>query len=402
MRFNSKCYRISISSIVPYVFDRPRQKYKAIILLLSIGLIVITILTYKHREFDSFFADSSKEIVNNFSTYSFVFTTSITKTISKASIENRLMQTMIAPSKPKDRPDDVSQYVSFAGEFEDGRGLGNQIFCFAAVVYVAELTGRQIAVKNFDHYITIDEVFQLNVERYNDLCPCYTIHEQQHLAYREDIDKEVVNNPNALNKSILVGGYRQSWKYTMAIDRRLRKHLVFKPEIQTFAEKYLKDNIPHGWNKAGFIRVGIHVRRGDITNDKHFIRYGYTVPNDNYFRKAMNYFTNRYIQSRIQFIAVSNDLNWTREHVTLRNSSAISSDFVNVIFPTGHSSGQDLAILSFCDHVIMSTGTFGWWAAWLAKGTTIYYTHWPRKGSPLSKQFKHKDYFPPLWIAMTN
>jgi galactoside 2-L-fucosyltransferase 1/2 len=48
----------------------------------------------------------------------------------------------------------------------------------------------------------------------------------------------------------------------------------------------------------------------------------------------------------------------------------------------------------------MSTGTFGWWAAWMAGGTTIYFDGWPRPSSALDAEVNKKDFFPPQWIAM--
>ena len=37
---------------------------------------------------------------------------------------------------------------------------------------------------------------------------------------------------------------------------------------------------------------------------------------------------------------------------------------------------DDFVLLQSCDHVIMTVGTFGWWAAWLTsqrRGTVMYY-----------------------------
>jgi len=74
---------------------------------------------------------------------------------------------------------------------------------------------------------------------------------------------------------------------------------------------------------------------------------------------------------------------------------------LNVTFLETLSAGKDMAILSSCQHVIMSTGSYGWWAAWLAGGTTIYYSDWPRKGSELDGITNHEDLFLPNWIGMT-
>jgi len=34
----------------------------------------------------------------------------------------------------------------------------------------------------------------------------------------------------------------------------------------------------------------------------------------------------------------------------------------------GDDAAEDMALLAACDHIILSLGTFGWWAAWLGAG----------------------------------
>lgn len=294
------------------------------------------------------------------------------------------------------RPVDASRYVASTDDIKRFTRLGNQLFNFAGVVFVAELTRRQPAVENTDYETRLEEAFQLNVERFDQLCPCHTVGEKRLAAYDKDTEREVLMNGSRTfdDKAILVAGFRQSWKYTSAVEQRIRQHLVFRSEIRSFALKFHADNVPPGWNRVGFVRVGIHVRRGDylIYSDK-----GYTVPTVSYFRKAMKYFTDMF--DRVQFFVASDDPLWIKANInTVGHSPAV----VNVTHSSGHSPGQDLAILSLCEHVIMSTGTFGWWAAWLAKGVTIYYGEFPRRGSPLEKVFERKDFFPPHWIPMTD
>jgi|SRR6218665_1901506 len=288
----------------------------------------------------------------------------------------------------------VSHFVTFHDNMKDGRRLGNQLFNLAAIFFVAELINGRPVIENNLH-LGIDDIFQLNLPRVSNLCPCYTIREQKHLSYDVNTEKLNLSDPQIGNNTILVDGFRQSWKYTLAIERNLRRHLVFKDEIQRFAESFLQQNIPRGWRRVGFARVGIHIRRGDNLASSA-LEYGYTVPNDTYFYKAMKHFTDRY--SHVQFIVASDDFNWTRQHIVSKSSSP---ERINITFSSNNTAGQDLAILSMCDHVIMSTGTFGWWAAWLAKGTTIYYSDWPRAESPLADHFNQKDFFPPSWLPMT-
>jgi len=289
----------------------------------------------------------------------------------------------------------VDRYVSFHGGFGDGRGLGNQMFNLAVVLYVAELTGRQPGILKFKYRLALDEVFDLGIERFDNLCPCYVFGEEQSLWYDSRLE-ELVNGSlviNARGKSIFLSGFFQSWKYTLTAERRLRRHFTFRSEIRQFADKFLAESRPPGW-VAGYVRVGMHVRRGDVLNADKML-FGYTTPDENYFAHAMRYFIDRF--DRIQFIVASNDMDWCRKHFAefaLRNR-------VNVTYLTPHSRGEDLAILASCEHTIMSTGTYGWWAAWLARGITIYYADWPRKGSALERKFRREDFFPPNWIGMT-
>ena len=59
-----------------------------------------------------------------------------------------------------------------------------------------------------------------------------------------------------------------------------------------------------------------------------------------------------------------------------------------------------MATLSKCQHLIMSVGTFGWWAGFLTGGDVIYYTPPFREGAPLGRGFSEDDYYPPRWIGM--
>ena len=302
-----------------------------------------------------------------------------------------------SPPMPTDTLD-VDKYISFHGGFADGRGLGNQMFNLAAIIYVAVLTGRQPAILKFNYKIQLDEVFHLGIKRFDDLRPCYVFGEEKSLTYDRRVEELQANNSNALEargKSIFLSGFFQSWKYTLNVERRLRHHFTFLPRIRQFVDKFLEDARPPDW-VAGYMRVGIHVRRGDVLNaDK--IEFGYTTPDKRYFAHAMGYFVYRF--ERIQFIVASNDIDWCRQK--LANLWTTLRHRVNVTFVTSRSAGEDFAVVASCDHVIVSTGTYGWWAAWLARGVTIYYADWPRNGSVLANMFHREDYFPPTWIGMT-
>jgi len=294
---------------------------------------------------------------------------------------------------------DVENYVSFHGSIRDGRGLGNQMFDLAAVVYVAELTGRQPAILKFNDTIEMEEVFDLSIKRFDDLRPRYVFSElrSRSLAYDRRVE-ELANGSLAEDvrgKSIFLFGYYQSWKYTLNVERRLRHHFTFLPEIRQFVDKFLADSRPPGW-VAGYVRVGIHVRRGDVLR-RGKEKFGHTTPDERYFAHAMRYFVDRF--DRVQFIVASNGIEWCRQK--LANFWTTLRHRVNMTFVSPRSAGEDFAVVASCDHVIVSTGSYGWWAAWLARGITIYYADWPRNGSAVASMFKREEYFAPTWIGMT-
>lgn len=152
-------------------------------------------------------------------------------------------------------------------------------------------------------------------------------------------------------------------------------------------------------NWSSLLRVGVHVRVGDVLSQGAF-SYGFTVPAASYFTQAANYLTAN-VTSPVQFIVATNGLDWTKKNIGLealhRNRSNTS-----VVYSEGHSAGFDMALLASCDVIIISTGSYGWWAAWLANTTNVYYRYWPRPGSYISTIFTCEDYFPPHWIGLGN
>jgi len=127
------------------------------------------------------------------------------------------------------------------------------------------------------------------------------------------------------------------------------------------------------------------------------VSYGYTVVDRHYLKNAMQYFANT--TELVQYIVVSDDLKWTKSAIKKNGPIKENTD---VVYSSPDSlAAVDLAILSRCDGVIMTTGTYGWWGAWLSNKTVIYYGNWPRPGSQLDSLFSKQEFFPPHWIPMT-
>jgi len=320
---------------------------------------------------------------------------------------------MLAP--PEGRlTNKTGRYVSMH-EFDiDNRRLGNQLFNLAAMLHTARLTGRRVAMVRSHPYGWLDSWFEVPVTRVDridaELCPCVEVGEAFDISYHTETPM-LPNRSDIIGKSLLIRGYSQSWKYTVGIESELRYHLRLLPNVSAAVHSYLDQIRPSAWTRQSFSRIGIHVRAGDIMQSVMWNK-GFTTPQRPYFEQAMSWFVNQQQQqqadgARVQFIVTTDSLAWVKKAINftsiadqLNRISTKSNVHLDLTHSEGHDAGFDLALLSLCDGVIMSTGTYGWWGAWLANKTTIYYSNWPRAGSPLYRIYNHQDYFPPNWIPI--
>jgi len=327
----------------------------------------------------------------------------------RGSFATRLLSSYGSGSVASDNTDE--KFVSLCPVNLDGRRLGNQLFNFAAMMYVSRLTGRRVVMpREFARRRDggwIDRWFHLPAVRLVDgvvprLCPCRNVTERRPLAFEPSLRRVVLRSRSA--RTLLTCGWFQSWRYAAGVDggRSLRRQLRWKPELTTAVRRFLADHRPPNWNATvRYARVGIHVRVGDLL-DRRKLAFGYTIPGRSYFRRTIAFFVRHHGKraTRVQFVVTSDDVGWTRTHLRLNRIVARYRPFVDVVYSTSADAGFDLALLSSCDDVIMSTGTYGWWAGWLAAGTTVYHRGWPRRGSPLEAAFDRRDFFPPRWIAL--
>ena len=264
----------------------------------------------------------------------------------------------------------------------DNKRLGNIMFNYASALGISRMT-NMTSIYGTD--LPLTKYFLLNashVRNVDNAMGMWIGHEEfgrRACAYDPSVERLGYIN-------IRLDGYYQSWKYFRHIEREVREHFRFRFDIVSVAREFLRSIAPRKGLQV--TRVGIHVRRGDLL-EGYYQNFGYSVATASYFAQAMTYFRERF--QRVQFVVCSDDITWCREHITDSN----------IVYSERHSPGVDLAILSLCDHVIMSTGSFSWWAAWLAGGTVVYYEDWPRPVSQLEYHVTKSDYFYPDWIPIS-
>uniref|UniRef100_X2B3C4 L-Fucosyltransferase n=1 Tax=Capitella teleta TaxID=283909 RepID=X2B3C4_CAPTE len=252
--------------------------------------------------------------------------------------------------------------------------MGNLLFQYSSLYGTARRLGRKpvvpdrLRILNYFHLDTNTSVLArpgASWMQYPELrASAYDANLITHLE-KTDSDAEMV-------------GYFQSWYYFRHVTQDIRKQYTFSVELLSEVRNTI--NVAMTTFTANHRRpsvlIGIHVRRGDMTSD-FFHWYGYTTAPPEYIETAMQSMEKQF--QNIMFIVSSDDIEWSE-----RNINAVKR---NIYFSRNHSDVFDLALLTSCDHVIMTVGTFGWWAGFLAGGQVVYYSDFPAPQSSLSRAF---------------
>jgi len=131
-------------------------------------------------------------------------------------------------------------------------------------MYVAWQTGRRPCILSKSRHVLLNRVFDvdiplLDIKTFG--CPIYKFNHRCCGVYDKRM-RELVNINK--NTSLELHGFFQTWKYAEPIAIQLRQQLKFKKEITEFVANFLSTRVPLGWSNLEFVRVGIHVRRGDF------------------------------------------------------------------------------------------------------------------------------------------
>ena len=255
--------------------------------------------------------------------------------------------------------------------------LGNMMFEFASSVGIAHTLRYKHIIKP-SH--TLLKYFKIKQDPSIPLANLLTVTEEQWRKPDWRADKMYLSHNLTLN------GYFQSFTYFQNISSDIRNMFTIKDEFLDQALNFLKANKP---NVSTLI--GVHVRRGDFLS-KISVDEGRVVADRNYTQKSMNFFREKH--KNAVFVILSDDQKWCKENI--QGNDVIFSPFTDPVV--------DMAILSLCHHTIVTSGSFGWWGAWLANGVVVYLRDFPKPGSDLDTNglFVREEYYFPHWIGMSN
>ncbi|XP_051894610.1 LOW QUALITY PROTEIN: galactoside alpha-(1,2)-fucosyltransferase 2-like [Pristis pectinata] len=185
----------------------------------------------------------------------------------------------------------------------------------------------------------------------------------------------------------MLTGYPCSWTFYHHLQDEILREFTFHDFITEETNAYLRRI---RGNQENVTFVGVHVRRGDYIKVMPNVWKG-VIADKKYLEKAMYYFRKKY--KNVIFVVTSNGMDWCKENINASKGDVLFTD-------TSNSPGQDLSILAHCNHTIMTIGTFGYWAGYLAGGETIFLDNFTLPDSPFLKLFKYEAAFLPHWIGI--
>jgi galactoside 2-L-fucosyltransferase 1/2 len=167
-------------------------------------------------------------------------------------------------------------------------------------------------------------------------------------------------------------GSLQSYRY---FDAGARARVRFKGVVWSHAKVVLQ-----AFGER--VLVGVHVQR-------HGAAGGEAVTSAAYVENAMAVFAHKFKQ--VGFVVLCDDAAWcARQAVLQRPHVHVLAEAQQPVVA--------MAILAACDHAVITTGTLGWWAAYLGPdsrlgGMVVY-------ASGARAEERPQDFFPPHWIAV--
>lgn len=260
--------------------------------------------------------------------------------------------------------------------------LGNKMFQLATATSIAERNDRRLFIQDEDRELPfLFPNISATLAAVSPNIPLFL--EDGYASYD---DKFFSQLPSDIVQPCC---FFQSWKYFDYKRTAVRHMFQPHPGAVKRARSFLDDalRMRHLFNNDITI-VGVHVRRGDMKMQQ---KDGYNTAPLSYIIKAMNYF--RELYRNVHFVVCSDDNVWSQAYLQGKKASdvTVSSALPPIV---------DFALLTLCDHIIMTVGTFGWWAGYMSEGTVIYYAFPVRPNSRISTGFVPSDYFMPHWISM--
>jgi len=224
--------------------------------------------------------------------------------------------------------------------------LGNKLFIVSAMIGYAQKNNTLVNIpkKVSKEYYKVFKNFPKNISKIND-DDYYDYYEMFYECDPTFLDTNVGGKTN-------INGYFQSKKYWSHCVDVVRNTFEFSDDFIDSVSKSDLANIIKN-NRT----CSIHVRRGD------YLKYS------NVYYQTPLYYYKRCVDQIANdvdcFIIFSNDIEYCKK--VFKSNKFIFSDFSSNTMNKSKSQFEDFALMSMCDHNIITNSTFSWWSSFLNK-----------------------------------
>ncbi|KAM5236211.1 galactoside alpha-(1,2)-fucosyltransferase 1 [Ctenodactylus gundi] len=293
--------------------------------------------------------------------------------------------TPLAPNASSSCPE---QPASLSGTWTispEGR-FGNQMGQYATLLALAQLNGRRAFILPAMH-ATLAPVFRITLPVLAPEVDART--PWRHLQLHDWMSEEYLSLQEPFLK---LTGFPCSWTFFHHLREQIHREFTLHDHLRGEAQRFLSQlRLGRGGARPRTF-VGVHVRRGDYLQVMPQ-RWKGVVGDRAYLQQAMDWFRARY-KAPI-FVVTSNGMKWCWDNIDTSKGDVVFAGNGQEGSP-----GRDFALLTQCNHTIMTIGTFGFWAAYLAGGDTIYLANFTLPDSEFLKIFKPEAAFLPEWVGI--
>ena len=269
--------------------------------------------------------------------------------------------------------------------------LGNRLFMYALSYAIAKQNKMQLYLDT--EFSNIKDMFphisepSLKISELKHFKKIYALEEHGHATFT------MFSIPDC---DVKLAAYLQSFKYFQNYEDDIR-HILnismkYKHEpqmlIQNIREEMTRNYTNHGAyiSSKDIVVIGIHFRLGDVLTE-----YGVRPP-FKYFYNAVDFYKRKY--RHVHFILT------TDNKKLLKSAKYFPTDIAHVTMSPFLSYQNDFALMTLCDHMIITIGTFSWWAGYLANGDVVYYDQMSSEGFKPRNGFREDDFYPKGWIKL--
>lgn len=235
--------------------------------------------------------------------------------------------------------------------------VGNQMFQYAYLRAISIEKGFKINlpinISPFGYKSSqFFDCFDMPHVNRSDLNTPYVTITENSILYDENFESK---NLPVQSENIMFDGYFQSEKYFEKYKDIIRSDFTFKENIRRPGDIFIEqfDNTKK--------LVALHVRRGDNLS----LNSPTILVSETFRINAINHLHKNNVKN-FHILIFSDDKQWCRDNLNYASNSCLKS-VVSQTIVDGLSDLEELYVMSLCDHFIIGSSSYSWWAAWLSE-----------------------------------